>query len=244
MDLGLHGRSAIVLGASQGMGLAIAEGLAADGAGVAMFARRADVLEREAARIGGLAVAGDLTVLADLDRLVVATVERFGGVDVVVLNGGGPPPGAASAVTPDAVRAACRPPPRPARPPDRAVPPPPACQRPRPNHRHRVDVGEGADREPGPVERRPARRRRLAEDARPRSSGRRRSPSTRSHRAGSTPNGSCRSTARAARHPSCSPRFPPGDSARRRRSPPPCVFSHRTELRTSAARSSRSTAAF
>lgn len=106
MDLGLQGRTAIVLGASQGMGLAIAEGLAADGAGVAMFARRADVLEREAQRIGGLAVAGDLTVVADLDRLVAATVERFGGIDIVVLNGGGPPPGAASAVTPDAVHAA------------------------------------------------------------------------------------------------------------------------------------------
>ena len=83
---------AIVLGASQGMGLAIAEGLAADGAGVAMFARRADVVEREAARIGGLAVPGDLTVLADLDRLVAATVEAFGGIDIVVLNGGGPSP--------------------------------------------------------------------------------------------------------------------------------------------------------
>ncbi len=106
MDLGLQGRTAIVLGASQGMGLAIAEGLAADGAGVAMFARRADVVEREATRIGGLAVAGDLTVLADLDRLVAATVERFGGIDIVVLNGGGPPPGSASGVTADAVRAA------------------------------------------------------------------------------------------------------------------------------------------
>ena len=50
-----------MLGASQGMGLAIAEALAAEGANVAMFARRADVVEREAARIGALAVPGDLT---------------------------------------------------------------------------------------------------------------------------------------------------------------------------------------
>jgi 3-oxoacyl-[acyl-carrier protein] reductase len=71
-----------------------------------MFARRADVVEREATRIGGLAVAGDLTTLADIDRLVAATTERFGGIDVVVLNGGGPPPGAASTVTPEAIRAA------------------------------------------------------------------------------------------------------------------------------------------
>ncbi len=93
MDLGLQGRSAIVLGASQGMGLAIAEALAAEGANVAMFARRAEVVEREAARIGALAVPGDLTRAADLERLVDATVDAFGGIDIVVLNGGGPPPG-------------------------------------------------------------------------------------------------------------------------------------------------------
>ena len=79
MDLGLTGRTAVVLGASQGMGLAIAEGLVAEGAKVAMFARRADVVEREAARLGALAVPGDLTRHADLERLVDATVAEFGG---------------------------------------------------------------------------------------------------------------------------------------------------------------------
>ena len=60
-----------MLGASQGMGLAIAEALVAEGANVAMFARRADVVEREAARLGrALAVPGDLTRPADLERLV------------------------------------------------------------------------------------------------------------------------------------------------------------------------------
>ena len=95
-----------MLGASQGMGLAIAEGLVAEGANVAMFARRADVVEREAARIRALAVPGDLTRPADLDRLVTATVAAFGGIDIVVLNGGGPPPGAAAEVTPESVTAA------------------------------------------------------------------------------------------------------------------------------------------
>jgi 3-oxoacyl-[acyl-carrier protein] reductase len=99
MDLGLTGRSAIVLGASQGMGLAISEALAAEGARVTMFARRADVVEREAARIGALGVAGDLTSEADLERLVAAAVDAHGGVDVLVLNGGGPAPGPAVAVT-------------------------------------------------------------------------------------------------------------------------------------------------
>ena len=88
-----------MLGASQGMGLAIAEALVAEGASVAMFARRADVLEREAARIGALAVPGDITCEADLERLVGATVDRFGGIDIVILNGGGPPPGAAADLT-------------------------------------------------------------------------------------------------------------------------------------------------
>ena len=55
MDLGLSGRTAIVCGASQGIGLAVAEVLAEEGANVAMFARRREVLEREAERIGGLA---------------------------------------------------------------------------------------------------------------------------------------------------------------------------------------------
>ena len=96
MDLGLVGRTAIVCGASSGMGLAIAEALAGEGANVAMFARRRDLLEREAERIGALSVRGDLTVPGDLEKLVERTVEAFGGVDVLVNNGGGPPPGPAA----------------------------------------------------------------------------------------------------------------------------------------------------
>ncbi len=92
-----------MLGASQGMGLAIAEALAAEGANVAMFARREDVIEREAATIGALAVPGDLTRASDLERLVTMTVDAFGGLDIVVLNGGGPPPGAAAELTPSSI---------------------------------------------------------------------------------------------------------------------------------------------
>jgi len=103
MDLGLTGRTAIVCGASSGMGLAVAEALAAEGADVAMFARRRDLLEREAERLGALAVQGDLTIPQHLERLVQATVGAFGGIDVLVLNGGGPPPGRATAMTAEAV---------------------------------------------------------------------------------------------------------------------------------------------
>jgi 3-oxoacyl-[acyl-carrier protein] reductase len=95
VELGLRGRAAIVCGASAGMGLAIAEALAAEGANVAMFARRRDVLEREADRIGGLPVRGDVTNPADLQRLVERTVEAFGGIDILVNNSGGPPRAAA-----------------------------------------------------------------------------------------------------------------------------------------------------
>jgi len=108
VELGLSGRTALVFGASSGLGLATAEALAEEGAGVALFARRADVLEREAERIGGLALPGDVTSAADLERAVTATIERFGGLDVLVWNGGGPKPGGARAADDDALDAAYR----------------------------------------------------------------------------------------------------------------------------------------
>lgn len=105
MDLGLSGRTAVVCGASAGIGLGIAEALAEEGANVAMFARRRDVLEREADRLGGLAVRGDVTVPADLERLVERTLEAFGGVDIVVHNSGGPPRAPALAMTEESIDA-------------------------------------------------------------------------------------------------------------------------------------------
>ena len=90
MDLGLRGRTAIVCGASSGIGLGIAEALAAEGANVVMFARRRDLLEQEAARLGAIPVTGDVTSTEDLERLVETTMEAHGGVDVLVHNSGGP----------------------------------------------------------------------------------------------------------------------------------------------------------
>ena len=106
MELGLAGRTAIVCGASSGMGLAVAEALGAEGAHVAMFARRRELLEREAERLGALAVQGDVTIPQHLERLVQATVGAFGGVDILVLNGGGPPSGTATALTAESVEEA------------------------------------------------------------------------------------------------------------------------------------------
>ena len=106
MNLGLNGRTALVCGASSGLGLASAEALAREGANVAILARRRDLLEREAERIGALALASDVTSGDDLERAVAKTVEMYGGLDVLVWNGGGPPPGTAVDVTPESIREA------------------------------------------------------------------------------------------------------------------------------------------
>jgi len=106
MDLGLSGRTAIVCGASSGMGLGIARSLRGEGANVAMFARRADLLEREAEQIGGFAVPGDVTSSDDLERLVASVVGTYGGIDILVNNSGGPPRATATELDADNVRAA------------------------------------------------------------------------------------------------------------------------------------------
>ena len=106
MDLGLSGRTAIVCGASQGIGLAIAEAFAAEGMNVALFARRRKVLEAEAERVGGLSVQGDVTNPKDCERVVARTVEAFGGVDVLVNNSGGPPRGPALEIDDESLEAA------------------------------------------------------------------------------------------------------------------------------------------
>ena len=88
------------------MGLGIARSLRREGANVAMFARRAELLEREAETIGGLAVPGDVTSSGDLERLVAAAVDAYGGVDIVVNNSGGPPRATATELDADKVAAA------------------------------------------------------------------------------------------------------------------------------------------
>jgi 3-oxoacyl-[acyl-carrier protein] reductase len=104
VDLGLSGRTAIVCGASAGLGLAVAEALAGEGARVVMFARREDVLEAEARRLGGVAVAGDVRNAADLERAVRTAVDTFGGIDILVPNSGGPPAARADEIDADGVQ--------------------------------------------------------------------------------------------------------------------------------------------
>ena len=100
MDFGLNGRTAIVCGASSGLGLASAEALAEEGANVVMLARREELLAGEAKRLGALAVPGDVRDPEHLALAVTTAVETYGGLDILVPNSGGPP--AAKAVEIDA----------------------------------------------------------------------------------------------------------------------------------------------
>ena len=87
------GRVAAITGASAGIGLAIADALAAAGASVVLGARRADRLQESVDRIrqrGGAAdaVVMDVTVEADVARLVDRATSVFGGLDIMVCNAG------------------------------------------------------------------------------------------------------------------------------------------------------------
>jgi 3-oxoacyl-[acyl-carrier protein] reductase len=73
-----------------------------------MFARREELLAREAERVGGVPVVGDVTSDTDLERLVQTAVDTFGGVDILVNNSGGPPRAVASELDAASVEAAVR----------------------------------------------------------------------------------------------------------------------------------------
>ncbi|HUE45739.1 MAG TPA: SDR family oxidoreductase [Aestuariivirgaceae bacterium] len=110
MDLMLNDKIALVCGASQGLGLAIARGLAAENVSVALLARNADKLEAEADAIrkaGGRAVAAPAD-LGDWDSVagaLDAVRAEFGAPDILVNNSGPPPPVDVTKVDPDLWRA-------------------------------------------------------------------------------------------------------------------------------------------
>ena len=96
MDLGLKDKVAIVTGSSRGLGLASARSLAAEGCLVCVCARAREALEaaaRDVAAVAGspdrvLAVTADLSTVDGPERVEAATVERFGGLDILVNNVG------------------------------------------------------------------------------------------------------------------------------------------------------------
>jgi 3-oxoacyl-[acyl-carrier protein] reductase len=97
MDLGIAGRTALVLGASGGLGSAIAVRLAEEGANVAVAGRSADALAATAARVEAagakaLPLVWDLGELERVDTSVAEVERALGPVDILVNNTGGPPP--------------------------------------------------------------------------------------------------------------------------------------------------------
>jgi len=100
VDLSLKGRTAVIGGASQGIGFAIARLLAAEGASVAIVARRAEPLSRAAQAISVetgarvLPIPADIRRAEDCSRIVETALAELGRVDVLVNNDGAPPLGA------------------------------------------------------------------------------------------------------------------------------------------------------
>jgi 3-oxoacyl-[acyl-carrier protein] reductase len=86
----LQGRAALITGAARGIGLAMAERLARDGANVALADRDTAAVEASAKRLGAaaFAITADVTDTADVERMVAAARDRWGRLDVVVNNAG------------------------------------------------------------------------------------------------------------------------------------------------------------
>src|SRR4051812_36963004 len=102
MDLQLKDKSALICGASQGLGLAIAEALAREGCRVGLLARNAAKLDRHVKDFAGqgltaVALPADMFTWDDL----ASALQRFGSPDILVNNSGGPPPVEVTAVDPD-----------------------------------------------------------------------------------------------------------------------------------------------
>ena len=102
MDLGISGKVALVTASSQGLGRACAEILAREGAKVIINGRRPEALARTAQELRQVmavrgadihTVAADISQPEDINRLIKATLARFGQLDILVTNGGGPSPG-------------------------------------------------------------------------------------------------------------------------------------------------------
>lgn len=94
MDLGLRNKVAVITGASIGIGLAVAEGLAAEGVDLVMVARQADRLSKEAERLAAahgvraVPVAADVATVAGIAEIVETTEREFGGADILINNAG------------------------------------------------------------------------------------------------------------------------------------------------------------
>jgi 3-oxoacyl-[acyl-carrier protein] reductase len=114
MDLGLKGKVALVAAASRGLGRAVAEELATEGASLVLCARGAEALEETRAYIEEtkgapvVAVRADVSIAEDVAKVFTAGFERFGQIDILVTNAGGPPAGQFETLSREAWEAATR----------------------------------------------------------------------------------------------------------------------------------------
>ncbi len=114
MDLGLSGKVALVAAASRGLGRAVADELAREGAQLVICARGETALRETAEQIRAetgarvVDVVADVSEPAGITRVVAAAMEAFGRVDVLVTNAGGPPAGPFESHSADAWEAAVR----------------------------------------------------------------------------------------------------------------------------------------
>ena len=114
MDLGLKDKVALVAAASRGLGRAVAEELAAEGASLLLCSRSEQAINKTAEEIAQttgakvLAVAADVSQKDEIVRLTQFGVERFGRIDILVTNAGGPPAGQFESLSQEQWEAATR----------------------------------------------------------------------------------------------------------------------------------------
>jgi 3-oxoacyl-[acyl-carrier protein] reductase len=110
MDLGIEGRTALVMAASRGIGKGIAGALAREGARVAISSRSEEDLRKAAGEIGGevRVFPADTGDPERLRELVAEVSDALGPIEILVLNTGGPPPGGTLDNTPEEWDAAFR----------------------------------------------------------------------------------------------------------------------------------------
>jgi 3-oxoacyl-[acyl-carrier protein] reductase len=106
LDLGIQGKVALVSASSRGLGRAIAEELAAEGANLVVCARGEEPLRaaadeiRKRSGVEVVEVVADVSNPTGLDRVASAAFDKFGRVDILVTNSGGPPSGPFESLTP------------------------------------------------------------------------------------------------------------------------------------------------
>ena len=114
MDLGIRGKVALVAAASRGLGRAVAEELAAEGASLILCSRNADSLNATSTAIADstgasvLAIPADVTDRSAIEKLVELGIHKFGRIDILVNNAGGPPSGRFDQLTAEQWEAATR----------------------------------------------------------------------------------------------------------------------------------------